>query len=122
MAEAGCGSFRLEVGDASGRIEMKGRHGDLPALTSALLDSIAEGVALCSEDGIIIHANGAEEALFGSAPGDLVGRHLGRGEDVGDAASDFWEHVADELRRSGTWSGEWRHRRRDGTSFVTEAR
>src|SRR5688572_12599636 len=48
----------------------------LPEFCAHVLASMAEGVSIASEDGIILYTNPAEDAMFGYAPGELIGKHV----------------------------------------------
>jgi PAS domain S-box-containing protein len=89
-------------------------------LHSMLLHNMSEGVSLATEDGVIVYVNPAEEQLFGYERGELVGQHVSvqnayPPEENARVVAD----VIATLRESGTWSGEWRNRRKDGSEFVT---
>lgn len=91
-------------------------------LHALLLESMAEGVSLSTEDGIIVYANPAEERMFGYGPGELVGRHVS----VQNAYSPeenrrIVAEVIATLKAQGVWRGEWLNRRKDGSTFVTAA-
>jgi PAS domain S-box-containing protein len=100
-----------------------GDLGDARSLARALLDSMAEGVSLSSEDGVLLYTNPVEDRLFGYAPGELLGRHVSvqnaypPGENAQLVAA-----VTAELHRSGAWAGDWLNRRKDGTVFASRAR
>jgi PAS domain S-box-containing protein len=57
------------------------RHVPAPGATDEdpaqlILQAMTEGVSLSTEDGIIVYANPAEEAMFGYGPGELIGCHV----------------------------------------------
>jgi PAS domain S-box-containing protein len=88
-----------------------------------LLEQMSEGVSLSREDGTIVYTNAAEDAMFGYAPGELVGRNVSiqnaypPAENARRVAA-----VLDHLSKHGSWEGEWRNRRKDGSEFITDAR
>ncbi|WP_169157540.1 PAS domain S-box protein [Brasilonema bromeliae] len=88
-----------------------------------VLESMAEGVSLTDENGIIVYTNPAEDRMFGYEPGELLGQHVRVQNDYPPEENERRvAAVIDELNRGGVWTGEWANRRKDGTSFVTQAR
>ena len=88
-----------------------------------VLESMAEGVVMTGEDERIMFTNPAFCAMFGYQPGELIGqpvssvkRWFGGGER--QDCQGYYGAVADD----GSWSGEVRNRRKDGTPFYTHAR
>ncbi len=97
--------------------------GNPSGLTRANLDRMSEGVSLSREDGTIVYTNPAEDALFGYGPGELWGQHVSVQNAYPPEENErIVAGVIAELKGSGTWSGEWRNRRRDGTEFTTRSR
>ncbi|WP_210528536.1 PAS domain-containing protein [Rubellimicrobium arenae] len=93
------------------------------SLTRVLLDKMTEGVSLSREDGTIVYTNPAEERLFGYGPGELLGQHVSLQNAYSpEENTRVVEEVIEELKRSGTWQGEWRNRRKDGSEFTTRSR
>ena len=88
-----------------------------------VLESMAEGVVMTSEDERIVFTNPAHSAMFGYQPGELIGQPVtvlndGSAEEGARVARD----IIEQLRTTGHWSGEIRNRRKDGTPFYTYAR
>lgn len=82
---------------------------------------MTEGVNLADDDGVIVYANPAEEAMFGYGRGELIGRHVAE-LNAGPLAEEtrrVAEAIAD-LRRRGSLSRTWANRKKDGTPFTTE--
>lgn len=98
-----------------------------PSLTAdlyrTLLDNMTEGVSLADESGVIVYTNPAEDKMFGYAPGELIGQHVSvqNAYPLEENARIVGEVIA-ELKRSGSWRGEWHNRRKDGSSFLTTSR
>ncbi|HLV07568.1 MAG TPA: response regulator [Croceibacterium sp.] len=95
----------------------------LPALVRVLLDNMAEGVSLSTEEGEICYANAALERMFDCKPGELVGQHVSAYK--ADAANQnpwIGAPVLAELKSKGAWTGERLNRRKDGDTFVTSSR
>ncbi|HWB01942.1 MAG TPA: response regulator [Verrucomicrobiales bacterium] len=91
-------------------------------LQGCVLESMFEGVAICTEEGRIDHANAACGAMFGYAGPGMEGILLssvldGLPEQAGRIFNDPVE-PADH----GPWSGELKGRRKDGSSFITRVR
>ena len=99
------------------------RIADDPALFRLLVEGASEGVALASEDGIIVYANPAKERMFGYAPGEMVGMHVSEQNAYPPADNvRIVAEVIDKLKENGEWCGNWLNRRRDGSVFVTTAK
>jgi len=86
---------------------------------SAITAHMSEGVVMVrAADTTIAFANGSYESMFGFGPGELVGRPLAdliAPEPVPSrqAVSD----IGEALRAGGTWRGEIRSCRKDGSGF-----
>lgn len=91
-------------------------------LQTEILEALEEGVNLVDAKGIIYFTNPKFDAMFGYAPGELIGRHASilnaPGEGSPEAAAEAIMHA---LRRDGRWSGELRSRRKDGSEFWSRA-
>jgi PAS domain S-box-containing protein len=88
-----------------------------------LVESMTEGVSLSNESGVIVYTNPAEDRMFGYAPGELIGQHVsGQNAYPPDENARRVEAVIAQLQASGSWDGEWRNRRKDGTEFITGSR
>jgi PAS domain S-box-containing protein len=98
---------------AEGRLQLK----------SLVLSSMAEGVVVGDRQGIIRFTNPAFEALFGYAPGELIGKHISVVNDLSPGENErFAAMVIDQVEAKGLFSGEFYNRRKDGTPFLTFAR
>ncbi|HEX7149885.1 MAG TPA: PAS domain S-box protein [Thermoanaerobaculia bacterium] len=96
---------------------------DASRLHQLVLDSMSEGVSLSDENGVIGYTNPAEDAMFGYAPGELVGQHVTvQNAYPPEENARIVQEVIEQLQTAGVWSGEWRNRRKDGTTFITSAR
>lgn len=106
--DAGCSAVRPTVSDGFHR---------------TLLETMSEGVSLSDADGVIVYTNPAEDEMFGYLPGEILGQHVSV-QNAYPPEENAWivNEVIDELRRSGSWRGEWLNRRKDGTTFVTTSR
>jgi PAS domain S-box-containing protein len=79
---------------------------------------MSEGVSLSREDGTIIYTNPAEDRMFGYEPGELWGQHVSVQNAYAPEENErVVAAVIEELKRSGSWTGEWRNRRKDGTEL-----
>jgi len=87
-------------------------------LHTRLVETLPLGVCLVDEHGLIFFTNPAQDSLFGYEPGGLVGRHISalhnapRGE-----GNDPFNQAMQDLSQRGEWRGEFRGRKRNGTSF-----
>jgi PAS domain S-box-containing protein len=88
-----------------------------------VLQSMAEGVRVSDEHGIIVFTNAAEDRMFGYAPGELVGQHVSI-QDGGEAPQRqrVLEEIQAHLRTHDSWSAEWDNVRKDGSRFTSRAR
>jgi PAS domain S-box-containing protein len=93
------------------------------AFCRRLLESMSEAVSLATADGVIVYANSAEERLYGSAPGELVGRSLtAQHAYPPEENARLLGEITAALGADGEWRGERRNRRLDGGEFFTRAR
>ncbi|HEX8669533.1 MAG TPA: PAS domain-containing protein [Allosphingosinicella sp.] len=117
--------MRVAEGDSSAARGWDGSGSDAEALKryALIVESMTEGVSLSTEDGIIVYTNAAEDAMFGYAPGELVGRHVS--EQNAYPPEENAERVAqviETLTSEGRWEGVWHNRRKDGSRFHTASR
>jgi len=92
-------------------------------LHSEILQNMAEGVALVrTNDGTIVFTNTRFSTLFGYPAGELIGQKVStlNAPDT-RSAEEIARGVADELERSGVWTGEIRNIRKDGSLFWCHA-
>jgi PAS domain S-box-containing protein len=92
-------------------------------LQARVQESMTEGVTLTDEQGYILYANPAEEAMFGYGPGELLGKHvtvLNTYPEEQNAR--IVEGIIEQLRHRGFWCGEFSNQRKDGAAFTTFAR
>ena len=110
MAEGDSLRSRLAGADAAGPYAL-------------IVESMTEGVSLAAEDGTIVYTNPAEDAMFGYAPGELIGRHVSVQNAYPPEENEARvAEVIATLKRDGRWEGEWHNRRRDGSTFYTASR
>ncbi|HKP89241.1 MAG TPA: PAS domain S-box protein [Thermoleophilaceae bacterium] len=89
-------------------------------LQSAIATHIGSGIGLVrAEDGRIVYANEAWERMLRYDAGKLVGAHISQVAVLPrDEAPDHRAHEIDQtLSGGGTWKGEIRNVRQDGTSL-----
>jgi PAS domain S-box-containing protein len=90
---------------------------------ASVLQSMAEGVNVSGEDGIIFFANPAFEAMFGYEEGETIGKHVSMLNDYPPGENDrIVREIIGQLNSRGAWRGELRNRRKDGSSFYTDTR
>ena len=100
-----------------------GRLNLAPELYLRVLDSMAEGVSIAGEDGIILYTNAAEDRMFGYSSGELIGQHVSVQNAYSiDENLHLVSQVIDRLKAEGVWTGEWRNKRKNGSEFQTFAR
>ncbi len=88
-----------------------------------VLESMAEGVSLSDENGIILYTNPAEDAMFGYEPGELIGKHVAvQNTYPPEENARVVAEVIQQLKAQGAWHGEFSNRKKDGTPFITSAR
>jgi PAS domain S-box-containing protein len=88
-----------------------------------VLQSMSEGVSVSDEEGFILFTNPAEDRIFGYGAGELVGRHVTvQNAYPPEENQRIVGEVIEALRRDGVWMGEWKNRRKDGSTFPTFAR
>jgi len=92
-------------------------------LQARVLEHMTEGVSLSDQNGVILYTNPAEDAMFGYERGELLGKHVTVQNDYPPEENHRRVgEVIQHLSAEGAWSGEWRNRKKDGTSFTTYAR
>lgn len=92
-------------------------------LQARVLESMAEGVSLTDEAGIILYTNPAEDRMFGYRAGELIGQHVTvLNAYPADENRRIVNDVIEQLRTCGLWTGEWQNRKKDGIPFTTFAR
>ncbi len=92
------------------------------AIQADILSAITDGVNVVSLDGIMRYTNSAFDRMFGYGEGEPIGQNIAviNAETVRsqhDAAHD----IMDVLNRTGTWQGDLLNRRKDGSTFWTNA-
>lgn len=90
---------------------------------SKVLECMAEGVVVTSEDGTILYTNPASDAMFGYGPGEQVGLHATiHNDQPPEQNRQFVNAVIDILKEKGAWEGEFHNIRKDGSRFVSRGR
>jgi PAS domain S-box-containing protein len=93
---------------------------DVLRLHTHILQSMTEGVVVANDQGTVIYTNPAEEAMFGYVPGEMSGMPLLALNDYPPEENrEILDEVIDRLLADGSWNGEWRNRKKDGTVFYT---
>ncbi len=88
-----------------------------------VLESMAEGVSLSDEQGVILYTNPAEDAIFGYEQGELIGQHVSvQNTYPPEENARMVAEVIRHLKTHGAWEGEFENRKKDGTPFTTRAR
>ncbi len=91
-------------------------------MEALVLESMAEGVQMATEERIICFTNPAWDAMFGYERGTLVGQHVS--VLTADPPAERARIAADtkaQLQREGVWIGEFSNCRKDGSQFLSAA-
>jgi PAS domain S-box-containing protein len=101
--------------------ERKGFEDDL-RFRSRLLDAAGEAIIVLGDESAVVYANIAAERAFGYPRSEMLGRPA---DEVvpSNRTPEQTAQLASALRVGGSWSGEYRVGRRDGSTFpafVTE--
>lgn len=92
-------------------------------LQSQVLENMSEGVSISDENGYILFTNPAEDRMFGYKANELIGQHVTVQNVYSTEENEQRvQSVLAQLRQSGTWTGEWHNKRKDGSTFYTYAR
>ncbi|HYB99975.1 MAG TPA: PAS domain S-box protein [Candidatus Limnocylindrales bacterium] len=92
-------------------------------LRARVLESMAEGVSVTDESGIIVYTNPAEDRMFGYEHGEFIGKHVSvQNAYPPEENQRVIGEVIARLSTAGEWSGEFSNRRKDGSEFITHAR
>ncbi|HRI68898.1 MAG TPA: PAS domain S-box protein [Polyangium sp.] len=88
-----------------------------------VLENIAEGVNYVDNRGIIRFTNAAFNEMFGYEPGELIGKPAAILNDLEPAENiRLVAEILATLATDGIWIGEFKNRKKDGTSFITQAK
>jgi len=92
-------------------------------LQSEVLENMAEGVYLIrTSDGVIVYANPTFEKMFGYDSGELINKHVSIVNALCEKSpEEIAKEIIRDLKKKGTWSGEIRNIRKDGTPFWCHA-
>jgi len=90
---------------------------------SLVLESMAEGVNVSNNRGIILFANPAFDAMFGYSQDELTGKHIFK---LTTYSSEEYEQIYREINQildtQKVWTGEFSNKNKYGKVFYTEAR
>jgi len=87
---------------------------DAKKIFSEALEAAPDGIVIVDLDGRIMYSNRAMEKLYGYAPEELVGRHLGElDEDPGFSE----QAVIPAVHETGLWVGEMMVKHKRGRAF-----
>jgi PAS domain S-box-containing protein len=89
---------------------------------AAVLENMAEGVAVADEQGVVLQINPAGERLWGYACNEVVGQPASMFSALPPAeAAALMGEVLAALHATGSWRGTFRNRRKDGVLVFCEA-
>ncbi|MEX0757431.1 MAG: PAS domain S-box protein, partial [Acidimicrobiia bacterium] len=113
------------ITDSDGLISLYGALIDVTALLASesrirtqasMLDQVRNAVVRTDADGLITYWNKAAETTFGWSAEEVLGRQI-----LKITPSESERHrgaeIMAEMSRTGSWEGEYRCRRKDGTEF-----
>jgi PAS domain S-box-containing protein len=101
----------------------RGNDEEFLRLQAQVIQSMAEGVSVTDESGIILYTNPAEDRMFGYEPGELIGHSVKvQNGYPDDENARRVAAVIEILKNGGTWTGEWLNRKKNGELFYTYAR
>jgi two-component system cell cycle sensor histidine kinase/response regulator CckA len=99
------------------------RRDEALKMQGRVLESMAEGVAVCDEDGLIVFSNAACNAMFGYEGGELLGQHFSIIKSMPqDEGRQSMDELFSYLREKGAWMGEMNSQKKDGEAFITRSR
>ena len=88
-----------------------------------VLESMAEGVTVCDEDGLIVFSNDSCNTMFGYEGGELIGQHYSVIRNLPlEEGRQAMDELFSILREKGAWMGEMSSRKKDGAAFITRSR
>lgn len=92
-------------------------------IQAAIASSMSEAAyAVRAEDGIIVYARPGLAAMFGYAPGEMVGRHVAVVNAPGDVSPEQRaSEIMERLATHGVWQGEVENLRKGGEHFWSRA-
>ena len=85
-----------------------------------LLDLSYDAIFLWDLDGAIVSWNRGAEALYGYSEAEAIGRVTH--DLLGTVRPGGSESFSEEIRRTGRWEGELRHRTKDGRELIVDSR
>src|SRR5690349_20175704 len=92
-------------------------------IQTVILDNLLEGVCAIDGNDLVVFTNLAFDRMFGYAPGELRGRpaRILREESEGTQKS-VESAIQNVLKHGGEWTGEFKSRKKDGSSFIASVR
>ena len=92
-------------------------------MQARVLESMAEGVNVSDENGVIFFTNPTFDAMFGYERGELIGKHVSvLNTYPPEENALIVAEIIEQLKTQGAWFGEVSNRKKDGTVFTTYAR
>jgi len=110
----------IRLGGTVQDITERKRAAEALQMQARVIESMAEGVVVANEEGIILTANPAFDRMFGYGTDELTGRHLSILNDLEEARSrELVAEMMRTVRQTSLWRGELKRRRKDGSRFLT---
>ena len=104
-------------------VTARNRRQDAEHLLAGIVTNMAEGVQLIrARDGVIVYANERFEEMFGYDAGELIGKHVSVVNAPGEKSpEETAQEIVAALNAKGSWEGEIRNVKKDGTPFWSHA-
>jgi PAS domain S-box-containing protein len=89
---------------------------------AAILESMAEGVVVTDEQGVVVQMNPAAEQIWGHNRSEVLGQPASIFSALPEAeAAGVLGQVLEALRATGSWRGTFKNRRKDGAIIFCDA-
>ena len=108
------------IAERLGRVVERKKTEEELKIRAEILVSMAEGVNVSDEKGMILFTNLSFDAMFGYNQGELIGKNVSILSNLSPKeTARFVSEVIKRLKIKGAWSGEVNNIRKDGTSFIS---
>jgi len=88
-----------------------------------VVESMSEGVTVCSDHGVISFSNAACEVMFGYEDREMTGLHISAlYQGTPAEGQEIVRQMAEQVQARGMWTGELNGRKKDGTPLIIRTR